>query len=106
LPATKFTYGVALFQHGYLQQAEESFLEVVTAKPDDPDAYSIWARSACARTIFPRRVIISSGFEAAPNYPEAWNNLGMMPPRKDARTMPSGLPAVARTAAALTPSRC
>ena len=30
-----FTYGVAMFQHGYLEQAEESFQQVVAAKPDD-----------------------------------------------------------------------
>ncbi len=34
-----FTYGVAMFQHGYLQQAEESFQQVVAAKPDDAEAY-------------------------------------------------------------------
>ena len=34
-----FTYGVSFLQQGYLQQASESFLEVIAAKPDDPDAY-------------------------------------------------------------------
>ena len=34
-----FTYGVAMYQHGYLDQAEESFRQVITAKPDNSDAY-------------------------------------------------------------------
>ena len=34
-----FTYGVALFQHGYLEQAAESFQQVIAAKPDDPEGY-------------------------------------------------------------------
>ena len=32
-----FTYGVAMFQHGYLEQAAESFQQVIAAKPDDPE---------------------------------------------------------------------
>ena len=32
-----FTYGVAMFQHGYLDQAAESFQQVIAAKPDDPE---------------------------------------------------------------------
>ena len=34
-----FTYGVAMFQHGYLEQAASSFQEVIAARPDDPEAY-------------------------------------------------------------------
>ena len=34
-----FTYGVAMFQHGYLDQAAESFQQVIAAKPDNADAY-------------------------------------------------------------------
>ncbi len=34
-----FTYGVAFFQHGYLEQAEASFKQVIATKPDDPEAY-------------------------------------------------------------------
>ncbi len=33
-----FTYGVAFFQHGFLDQAAQSFQQVIAAKPDDPDA--------------------------------------------------------------------
>ena len=34
-----FTYGVAMFQHGYLDQAAESFQQVVAAKPNNPEGY-------------------------------------------------------------------
>ena len=34
-----FTYGVAMYQHGYLEQAAESFQQVIAAKPDNADAY-------------------------------------------------------------------
>src|SRR5260370_16966366 len=34
-----FTYGVALFQRGYLEQAPESFQHGVPPKPDDPAGY-------------------------------------------------------------------
>jgi tetratricopeptide (TPR) repeat protein len=30
-------YGVSFFQHGYLQQAEASFKQVIAAKPDNPE---------------------------------------------------------------------
>ena len=34
-----FTYGVSFFQHGYLEQAEASFKQVIAAKPDNPEAH-------------------------------------------------------------------
>src|SRR5207244_1351054 len=34
-----FTYGVAFFQRGYLEQAATSFRQVIAARPDDPEAY-------------------------------------------------------------------
>ena len=75
----QFTYGVALFQHGYLQQAEESFLEVVTAKPDDPDAYYNLGTLSLRTNDFPAaRNYLERALKLRPNYPEAWNNLGMM----------------------------
>ena len=49
---------MALFQHGYLQQAEESFLEVVAAKPDDADAYYNLGTLSLRRNDFPLRAII------------------------------------------------
>jgi len=74
-----FTYGVALFQHGYLEQAAESFLEVVAAKPDDPDAYYNLGTLSLRRNDFPEaRRYLEQTLKLRPNHPEAWNNLGMM----------------------------
>jgi Flp pilus assembly protein TadD/peroxiredoxin len=74
-----YTYGVALFQHGYLEQAEESFREVVAAKPDDPDAYYNLGTLSLRRNAFPEaRRYLEQALKLRPNYPEAWNNLGMM----------------------------
>jgi tetratricopeptide (TPR) repeat protein/peroxiredoxin len=74
-----FTYGVALFQHGYLEQAAESFQQVVAAKPEDPDAYYNLGTLALRRNDFTAaRQYLEQTLKLRPNYPEAWNNLGMM----------------------------
>lgn len=79
----EFTYGVVLFQHGYLQQAEESFLEVVAAKPDNPDAYYNLGTLSLRRNDFSAaRTYLEQALKLRPNYPEAWNNLGMMAAQK------------------------
>ena len=74
-----FTYGVALFQHGYLEHAAESFQQVVASKPDNPDAYYNLGTLALRRNDFPAaRQYLEQTLKLRPNYPEAWNNLGMM----------------------------
>jgi tetratricopeptide (TPR) repeat protein len=74
-----FTYGVAFFQHGYLEQAAESFLEAVASKPDDPDAYYNLGTLSLRRNKFVEaRNYLEQALKLRPNYPEAWNNLGMM----------------------------
>jgi tetratricopeptide (TPR) repeat protein len=74
-----FTYGVALFQQGYLDQARESFEQVVAAKPDDPDAYYNLGTLNLRRNDFKQaRRYLEQTLKLRPNYPEAWNNLGMM----------------------------
>jgi Flp pilus assembly protein TadD/peroxiredoxin len=74
-----FTYGVALFQRGYLEQAAESFLEVVAARPDDPDGYYNLGTLSLRRNDFSAaRRYLEQTLKLRPNYPEAWNNLGMM----------------------------
>jgi tetratricopeptide (TPR) repeat protein len=79
----EFTYGVVLFQHGYLQQAEESFLEVVAGKPDNPDAYYNLGTLSLRRNDFSAaRSYLEQALKLRPNYPEAWNNLGMMAAQK------------------------
>ena len=74
-----FTYGVAMFQRGYLEQAAASFKQVIAAKPQDPEAYynlgTLYLRKNAlpeARQYFEKTVKLRS------NYPEAWNNLGMV----------------------------
>nr|WP_257030974.1 FG-GAP-like repeat-containing protein [Edaphobacter lichenicola] len=74
-----FTYGVALFQHGYLEQAAESFKQVIAAKPDDPEGYYNLGTLSLRRNDFKQaRQYLQQTLKLRPNYPEAWNNLGMM----------------------------
>jgi Tfp pilus assembly protein PilF/peroxiredoxin len=74
-----FTYGVALFQHGYLDQAAESFQQVVAAKPNDPEAYYNLGTLNLRRNDFQQaRSYLEQTLKLRPNYPEAWNNLGMI----------------------------
>ena len=35
----EFTYGVAFFQRGYLEQAAASFRQVIEAKPENAEAH-------------------------------------------------------------------
>jgi Flp pilus assembly protein TadD len=74
-----FTYGVAMFQHGYLEQAEESFQQVIAAKPDDAEGYYNLGTLSLRRNDFEQaRAYLKQTLKLKPNYPEAWNNLGMM----------------------------
>jgi tetratricopeptide (TPR) repeat protein len=74
-----FTYGVAMFQHGYLQQAAESFQQVIAAKPDDPEGYYNLGTLNLRRNDFQQaRYYLQQTLKLRPNYPEAWNNLGMI----------------------------
>jgi Flp pilus assembly protein TadD/peroxiredoxin len=74
-----FTYGVALFQHGYLEQAAESFQQVIATKPDDPEGYYNLGTLNLRRNDFQQaRYYLQQTLKLRPNYPEAWNNLGMI----------------------------
>jgi Flp pilus assembly protein TadD/peroxiredoxin len=74
-----FTYGVALFQHGYLEQAAASFQQVVAAKPDNPDAYYNLGTLYLRRNdLEDARGYLEKTVKLKPDYPEAWNNLGMI----------------------------
>ncbi|MEA2257920.1 MAG: hypothetical protein QOJ51_745, partial [Acidobacteriaceae bacterium] len=74
-----FTYGVAMFQHGYLDEAAASFQQVIAAKPDDPEGYYNLGTLSLQRHDFPQaRRYLEQTLKLRPNYPEAWNNLGMM----------------------------
>ncbi len=74
-----FTYGVAFFQHGLLDQAEQSFKQVIAAKPDDPEAYYNLGTLYLQRNS-PQEAqhYLEQTVKLRPNYPEAWNNLGML----------------------------
>jgi Flp pilus assembly protein TadD/peroxiredoxin len=74
-----FTYGVALFQHGYLEQAAESFKQVIAAKPEDPEGYYNLGTLNLRKNDLPQaRYYLEQTLKLRPNYPEAWNNLGMI----------------------------
>lgn len=74
-----FTYGVAMFQHGYLEQAAESFRQVVAARPNDADGYYNLGTLSLRRNDFAQaRRYLERTLELKPAYPEAWNNLGLM----------------------------
>lgn len=74
-----FTYGVAFFQHGYLEAAAESFQQVVLRKPDDPEAfYNLGTLSLHRNDLPAARQHLERTIKLRPDYPEAWNNLGMV----------------------------
>jgi tetratricopeptide (TPR) repeat protein len=74
-----FTYGVAMFQHGYLDEAAASFEQVIAAKPGYPEGYYNLGTLSLERHDFPAaRRYLEQALKLRPNYPEAWNNLGMM----------------------------
>lgn len=73
-----FTYGVAMFQHGYLNAAAESFLQVIEQKPNDPEAYyNLGTLNLHRNDLLQARKYLEQTVKMRPNYPEAWNNLGM-----------------------------
>jgi tetratricopeptide (TPR) repeat protein/peroxiredoxin len=74
-----FTYGVAFFQHGFLEPAEQSFKQAIAAKPDDPDAYYNLGTLYLRRNALPEaQQYLKQTVKLRSNYPEAWNNLGMI----------------------------
>jgi tetratricopeptide (TPR) repeat protein len=74
-----FTYGVAFFQHGYLDQAAASFEQVVASRPNDPEAYyNLGTLSLRRNALAKARHYLDLTVQLKPDYPEAWNNLGMI----------------------------
>ena len=73
------TYGVALFQFGYLEQAAASFQHAIAAKPQDPEAhYNLGTLYLRRNALSDARRSLERAVQLRPNYPEAWNNLGML----------------------------
>jgi len=74
-----FTYGVALFQRGYLEQAAASFQQVIAAKPNEPEAYYNLGTLYLRKNAFAEaRQNLEQTVKLRHDYPEAWNNLGMI----------------------------
>ena len=74
-----FTYGVEFFQRGYLDQAAESFKQVIAADPRNPEAYyNLGTLYLRRNSLNDARLNLEQALKLKPEYPEAWNNLGMM----------------------------
>jgi Flp pilus assembly protein TadD/peroxiredoxin len=74
-----FTYGVALFQHGYLDQAAASFKQVTTSQPNNAEAfYNLGTLYLRKNDLSEAQKFLSQTVNLKPDYPEAWNNLGML----------------------------
>ena len=70
---------MAFFQHGFLDQAADSFQQVIAEKPNDPDAYYNLGTLCLRRNATQdARKYLDQALKLRPNYPEAWNNLGML----------------------------
>jgi Flp pilus assembly protein TadD/peroxiredoxin len=78
-----FTYGIAFFQHGLLDQAEQSFKQVIASSPDDPEAYyNLGTLYLQRNSPLEAQRYLEQTVKLRPNYPEAWNNLGMIAAQK------------------------
>ena len=74
-----FTYGVAMYQHGFSDQAALSFQRVIASKPRDADAwYNLGTLRLGQNDFAQARQYLEQTLQLKPNYPEAWNNLGMI----------------------------
>jgi tetratricopeptide (TPR) repeat protein len=81
-----FTFGVAMFQHGYLDEAAASFAQVIAAQPNDAEAhYNLGTLNLRRNNFAEARDQLRKTLALKPDYPEAWNNLGMMA-AQDGRT--------------------
>jgi tetratricopeptide (TPR) repeat protein len=74
-----FTYGVALYQHGFLDQAAESFRQVVASKPDNANAYyNLGTLNLRRNRPDEAKLYLQKTVDLRPDFVEAWNNLGML----------------------------
>lgn len=74
-----FTYGVAFFQHGYLDAAADSFRQVIREKPDQAEAYfNLGTLYLRRKDLEQARTYLEKAVELKPDHAEAWNNLGMI----------------------------
>lgn len=74
-----FTHAVAFFQHGYLDQAAESFRQVIAARPNLSEAYyNLGTLYLRRNSLADARANLEQAVKLRASYPEAWNNLGML----------------------------
>jgi len=74
-----FTYGVAFFQNGFLEEAAQAFKQVIAEKPQDPEAfYNLGTVYLRRNSPIEAEQYLEQAVNLRPNYPEAWNNLGMI----------------------------
>lgn len=74
-----FTFGVAMFQHGYLDEAAASFRQVIASKPQDAEAYyNLGTLYLGKHSLADARRYLEQSLKLRPEYAEAWNNLGMV----------------------------
>jgi Flp pilus assembly protein TadD/peroxiredoxin len=74
-----FTYGVAMVQHGYLDQAAASFQQVIATEPENSDAwYNLGTLNLRRNNFDEARRYLEQTLKLKADYPEAWNNLGMI----------------------------
>jgi len=79
LQRNNVTYGVALFQRGYFEQAAASFKLAIANKSDDPVAYyNLGTLYLQRRDLDRSRQYLRQAVKLRPGYAEAWNNLGMV----------------------------
>jgi len=79
-----FTYGVALFQYGYLDPAAESFKQVIAGQPQNAEAhYNLGTLYLRKNDFAQARGYLEQTVKLRPEYPEAWNNLGMIAAQQD-----------------------
>jgi len=73
------TYGVAMFERGYFEEAAASFKLAITDKPDDPIAhYNLGTLYLQRKDLPSARQHLAEAVKLNPAYVEAWNNLGMV----------------------------
>ena len=73
------TYGVALFQRGYLEAAAAEFQQVILSNPGEPIAYYNLGTLYLRRNALPEaRRYLEQAVKLRSSYAEAWNNLGMV----------------------------